>query len=134
MNCLTKKGKTLFKRKKTGNISINTGFGFVLSSFQTSSSLHIWQTFNALFIIRCTVKYLIETGSQFQLMQHFEALPINVPPENNSSTSIGTNIEIENGIETAANESSKSIRLVDGSKFDSFFDAIVNLLVIIPVK
>lgn len=69
-------------------------------------------------------------------MQHFEALPIIVSPEDNISTpiTIGTNINIENGIETATNESLKSMRLVDGSKFESFFDAIVNLLVIIPVK
>lgn len=87
--------------------------------------MHIWQTFNALFIIRCIVKYLIETGTEYQLLQHFEAMPsvsVSLPP--NGAVAI----------EAGENASVRSMPIVDGSKFESFFDAIVNLLVIIPVK
>lgn len=90
--------------------------------------MHIWQTFNALFIIRCTVKYLIETGSEYQLLQHFEAMP-STTTEIMGETSNGTatiNIDTEN--------KTKPVRTVDGSKFETFFDAVVNLLIIIPVK
>lgn len=79
-----------------------------------------------MFIIRCIVKYLIETGTEYQLLQHFEAMPsVAVPTPAN-----GTNIAVESGDGAAA----RPLPIVDGSKFESFFDAIVNLLVIIPVK
>lgn len=88
--------------------------------------MHIWQTFNALFIIRCVVKYLIETGTEYQLLQHFEAMPsVAVPIPSNGS------VAIEADDDAAA---AQPMPIVDGSKFESFFDAIVNLLVIIPVK
>lgn len=90
--------------------------------------MHIWQTFNALFIIRCTVKYLIETGSEYQLLQHFEAMPTN----ENSTTETSNGVTDVNG--ATADSSSKPIRTVDGSKFETFFDAVVNILIIIPVK
>lgn len=47
----------------------------LLSLSDQESTVHIWQAFNALFIIRSLVKYLIETGSEYQLLQHFEAVP-----------------------------------------------------------
>lgn len=88
--------------------------------------MHIWQTFNALFVVRCIVKYLIETGTEYQLLQHFEAMPsVAVPLSSNGS------VTIETGDAAAA---IRPMPIVDGSKFESFFDAIVNLLVIIPVK
>lgn len=91
--------------------------------------MHIWQTFNALFIVRCTVKYLIETGSEYQLLQHFEALPTNATdtnPTEQTNGAVAVSIDSES--------TSKLVRTIDGSKFETFFDAIVNLLVIIPVK
>lgn len=87
--------------------------------------MHIWQTFNALFIIRCIVKYLIETGTEYQLLQQFEAMP-------SVSVSLPANGAV--AIEAGENASVRPMPIVDGSKFESFFDAIVNLLVIIPVK
>lgn len=91
----------------------------------------MWQAFNALFIIRCTIKYLIETGSTFQLLQHFEALPAwSALDKSKKSPQTDTQVAIEGEQDATTN----SIRPVDGSKFESFFDAIVNLLVIIPVK
>ncbi|XP_055316228.1 dymeclin isoform X2 [Sitodiplosis mosellana] len=99
-----------------------------LLELSDKDSMHIWQTFNALFIIRCTVKYLIETGSEYQLLQHFEAMP-STATEIVAETSNGTaaiDIDTEN--------KTKPVRTVDGSKFETFFEAVVNLLIIIPVK
>lgn len=49
---------------------------FFLNNCLYFSAMHIWRTFNALFIIRSITKYLIETCSEFQLLQHFEANPV----------------------------------------------------------
>lgn len=79
-------------------------------SDQQNNNLHIWQTFNALFIIRTLVKYMIETGSEFQLLQQFEAQP------------------------TVPKEGAPVAPAVIGSKFEAFVEAIINLVVVIPVK
>lgn len=92
--------------------------------------MHIWQTFNALFIIRCTVKYLIETGSEYQLLQHFEAMPT----QTNATTDDTSNGDAIVDANASSENQSKPVRTVDGSKFETFFDAVVNLLIIIPVK
>lgn len=89
------------------------------------SSIHVWQTFNALFIIRCLIKYMIETGSEYQLLQHFEAIPVNPTGRADESS-----VNIENDVL----EPKPIVVAVDGSKFEAFFDAIVNLIIIIPVK
>ncbi|XP_031616769.1 dymeclin isoform X2 [Contarinia nasturtii] len=100
-----------------------------LLELSDKDSMHIWQTFNALFIIRCTVKYLIETGSEYQLLQHFEAMPdANILLNGTTTTTTSTTVDIDNENKT------KPVRTVDGSKFEAFFDAVVNLLIIIPVK
>lgn len=83
------------------------------------STRHVWHAFNALFVIRCLIKYIIETGSEYQLLQHFEAVPPTTPAA-----------ELPNGNVTAA----VSPQQVDGSKFESFFDAVVSLIVVIPSK
>lgn len=95
---------------------------FVCFDFSTR---HIWQTFNALFIIRCLVKYIIEIGSEFQLLQHFEAIPSTTNPTS-------TNSDEQHGVQVV--KPIPTIVHVDGSKFESFFDAVVNIIVVIPVK
>lgn len=92
----------------------------LLALSDQQNNIHIWQTFNALFIIRTVVKYLIETCSEeFQLLAHFEAKSVAVPgPQNESSTG------------TAPAESS----CVVGSKFEAFVESLINLVVVIPVK
>lgn len=93
------------------------------------SSLHIWQTFNALFIIRCTIKYLIEIGSEYQLLQQFEAIATESALSSDADASVAaTCIDIVDKPKTQLTCN------VDGSKFESFFNAVVNLLVIVPVK
>lgn len=95
------------------------------------SSLQVWQTFNGLFIIRCLIKYIIETGSEYQLLQHFEALPNDKLTTQQTATDEATTSLQANEIEFTPNI---SIVPIDGCKFDSFFDAVVNMIVVIPVK
>lgn len=82
----------------------------LLSLSDQQTNVHVWQTFNALFIIRTLVKYMIETGSEFQLLQQFEA-----------------KAPLTNGQQPALNGDC-------GSRFEAFVEAIINLVVVIPVK
>lgn len=135
---------------KTGNFgSLITVFltkvSELLSLSDQESNMHIWQTFNALFIIRSLVKYIIETGSEFQLLQHFEAIPneellkaeaealaAGAPAE---STAIAVEAtEHDDAAATIKAAAAAAAVLVDGSKFETFIDAIFNLIVVIPVK
>ncbi|XP_058120627.1 dymeclin [Anopheles ziemanni] len=108
----------------------------LLTLSDTESNVHIWHAFNALFIIRCLVKYMIETGSEYQLLQHFEALPAqasdgDVPPVEPTAGS-STAISIDNH---AVEETRAAVaKLVDGTKFETFLEALVNIIVVIPVK
>lgn len=68
---------------------------------------------------------MIETGSEYQLLQHFEAIPVN---QNARTDESSVNIESD------VLEPKPIVVAVDGSKFEAFFDAIVNLIIIIPVK
>lgn len=68
---------------------------------------------------------MIETGSEYQLLQHFEAIPVNPSGKTDESTIV---------IESDVLEPKPIVVAVDGSKFEAFFDAIVNLIIIIPVK
>ncbi|XP_017044759.1 dymeclin [Drosophila ficusphila] len=126
---------------KTGNFgSLVTVFlektSELLSLSDQESNMHVWHTFNALFIIRSLVKYINETGSEFQLLQHFEAMPsaelLQAALEQQQQTPAeSATIAME------ATEQSAAAALpviVDGSKFETFIDALVNLIVVIPVK
>ncbi|XP_017463712.1 PREDICTED: dymeclin-like, partial [Rhagoletis zephyria] len=113
----------------------------LLSLSDKESNLHIWQTFNALFIIRSLVKYIIETGSEFQLLQHFEAIPneellrAEEGAANTGAHADCTTIAVEATEDGAAGSVlAKAAVIVDGAKFESFIDALVNLIVVIPVK
>lgn len=63
---------------------------------------------------------MIETCSEFQLLQHFEAKSQTVPPANGTSSA-----------PVAAEEQKNSVIV---SKFEAFVEAIINLVVVIPVK
>lgn len=135
----------------------------LLSLSDQESNLHIWYTFNAMYIIRTIIKYIIETGSEFQLLQHFEAMPgedlllmetsnsmesnsneMENPIESKSKTVIDIHSnDIADNTSTAATENTTATLnaaalaasvLVDGSKFEIFIDALVNIIVVIPVK
>ncbi|XP_054738525.1 dymeclin [Anastrepha obliqua] len=105
----------------------------LLSLSDKESNLHIWHTFNALFIIRSLIKYIIETGSEFQLLQHFEAIPNEEFLRAEGETALPIAVEaVEDGAAGVAH--AKTVLVVDGAKFESFIDALVNLIVVIPVK
>lgn len=135
---------------KTGNFgSLVTVFltkaSELLSLSDQESNMHIWQTFNALFIIRCLVKYIVETGSEFQLLQQFEAIPneeLLKAEEEALATGAPTGRTVIAVEATEHDDAAATIKaaaaaasvLVDGSKFETFIDAIFNLIVVIPVK
>lgn len=101
------------------------------------STVHIWQTFNALFIIRCLIKYMIETGSEYQLLQHFDAIPMKESLlQNDTVQSEGISVELASTVDSRAIMDTKAAvaKLVDGSKFETFLEALVNIIVVIPVK
>lgn len=124
---------------KTGNFgSLITVFlekaTELLSLSDQESNMHVWQTFNALFIIRTLIKYINETGSEFQLLQHFEALPnaelVKAAEEQQQQQQHQVaSIAIE-----ATEQAPLAAVIVDGAKFETFIDALVNLIVVIPVK
>ncbi|XP_075166013.1 dymeclin [Haematobia irritans] len=128
---------------KTGNFgSLITVFltkaSELLSLSDQESNTHIWQTFNALFIIRSLIKYIIETGSEFQLLQHFEAMP-NEEFLRAEESAVAENTAIAVEAVEMNNDVTQTLKaaaavMVDGSRFETFIDAIFNLIVVIPVK
>ncbi|EAT37306.1 AAEL010689-PA [Aedes aegypti] len=110
----------------------------LLALSDAESTVHIWQAFNALFIIRCLIKYMIETGSEYQLLQHFEALPIQESQrqQEGGTTQAGTSGEVAVNIDpkVIADNKAAVAKLVDGTKFETFLEALVNIIVVIPVK
>lgn len=97
----------------------------VLSLNDTESHLHVYKLYNCVFILRVLIKYILEIGSEFLLLQHFEALPRDI--EKNGDTShVAVPVE-------ASNNSSKT-KIIDGTKFDSFLESIFNLICVIPQK
>ncbi|CAD7077500.1 unnamed protein product [Hermetia illucens] len=108
----------------------------LLSLSDQESTMHVWQAYNALFIIRTLIKYMIETGSEYQLLQHFEAVPNFEELDKAEETAEG---EVENAIVAVENDAPEEKAqqpavIVDGTKFEAFFEALVNLIVVIPVK
>ena len=85
----------------------------LLALSDQQNNVHVWQSFNAMFIVRTLVKYMIETCSEYQLLQQFEAKP---KEQQNS------------------NGQAAVPPPVVGSKFEAFVEAIINLIVVIPVK
>ncbi|KAG8034228.1 hypothetical protein G9C98_001313 [Cotesia typhae] len=51
----------------------------LLNSLQTQNSImSAWQTYNALFAVRCILKYLVETVGEDEMIKHTEAVPDNI--------------------------------------------------------
>lgn len=72
--------------------------------FHPCSIISAWQTYNALFAVRCILKYLIETVGEEQMVKHIEA------PQT-----------------TATNEAASSYRL------EVFFQALIELITDVPL-
>lgn len=100
----------------------------VLSLNDTESHLHVYKLYNCVFILRILIKYILEIGSEFLLLQHFEALPR--VSENNGTSSQQSHVAIP--LETTNNQT--KTRIIDGTKFDAFLESIFNLICVIPQK
>ncbi|EEB10347.1 Dymeclin, putative [Pediculus humanus corporis] len=50
----------------------------VLSASSTGNEILVWQTYNALFIIRCFTRYLVETVKEAEYIRHFNVKPMMV--------------------------------------------------------
>ncbi|XP_003400539.1 dymeclin [Bombus affinis] len=57
----------------------------LLASMQNQKIISAWQTYNALFALRCILKYLIETVGEEEMIKHIEAPQLPVPTPSNSS-------------------------------------------------
>ncbi|XP_043263464.1 dymeclin [Colletes gigas] len=57
----------------------------LLASVQNQKIISAWQTYNALFAVRCIVKYLIETVGEEEMVKHIEAPELPVLTQSNSS-------------------------------------------------
>lgn len=110
----------------------------LLALSDAESTVHIWQAFNAMFIIRSLVKYMIETGSEYQLLQHFEALPIqshHQQKEDDGGVAVEQGSEAAVALTVGQGETRTALaKLIDGTKFETFLEALVNIIVVIPVK
>lgn len=94
----------------------------VLSLNDTESHLHVYKLYNCVFLLRVLIKYILEIGSEFLLLQHFEALPR--VSEKNGNSSVSVPVE--------ANQS--KTKTIDGTKFDAFLESIFNIICVIPQK
>jgi dymeclin len=78
------------------------------------------------------IKYILEIGSEFLLLQHFEALPRATELNGTPQSPTDVTVTIEESTQTAAvNAASK---IVDGTKFDCFLESIFNIICVIPLK
>lgn len=80
---------------------------------------------------------MIETGSEYQLLQHFEALPIEESQQDEEfDEAAGTSNDVAVNVDPKAVADTKAAvaKLVDGTKFETFLEALVNIIVVIPVK
>lgn len=83
---------------------------------------------------------MIETGSEYQLLQHFEALPIQESQRQPDGTthaggsSSGADVAVSIDPKVIADSKAAVAKLVDGTKFETFLEALVNIIVVIPVK
>ena len=101
----------------------------VLSLNDTESHLHVYKLYNCVFILRVLIKYILEIGSEFLLLQHFEALPRVTETNGNPSNQQHVSIPVE-----ATNAGQTKTKIIDGTKFDAFLESIFNIICVIPQK
>ncbi|KAL7031791.1 hypothetical protein ACKWTF_007134 [Chironomus riparius] len=109
---------TVFLRKTSDEL---------LSLSDNESHVHIYKIYNAVYVLRVLIKYILEIGGEFLLLQHFEALPRST--ETNGNTQQDVTVTIEN---TTSNNT--ATKLIDGTKFDAFLETIFNIICVIPLK
>ncbi|CRK90666.1 CLUMA_CG004367, isoform A [Clunio marinus] len=99
----------------------------VLSLNDTESHLHVYKLYNCVFILRVLIKYILEIGSEFLLLQHFEALP-RVTEKNGTTSSSQVSVSME------SNSNQVKTKTIDGTKFDAVLESIFNIICVIPQK
>lgn len=75
-----------------------------------------------MYVLRVLIKYILEIGGEFLLLQHFEALPRQL--ETNGATH-----EVSVTV-----EKTPATKIIDGTKFDAFLETIFNIICVIPLK
>ncbi|KAK3927790.1 Dymeclin [Frankliniella fusca] len=80
----------------------------LLASVETDNSKLSWQTYNALFVIRCVIKYLVETYNEEEILQQFEVNP---------------------GVQSGA-----MINEETSSNLNNFIDALIEVIVDVPLR
>jgi dymeclin len=100
----------------------------VLSLNDTESHLHVYKLYNCVFILRVLIKYILEIGSEFLLLQHFEALPR--AESNGSAQQAQQHVSVT--LEGSGNHT--RTKVIDGTKFDAFLESIFNIICVIPQK
>lgn len=81
----------------------------LLASAQTDNNMFSWQTYNALFILRCITKFFVENLKEEDLVRQFEARPL--------QQADGTHREDENV-----------------NRLEVFLDSLIEIVVDVPVK
>lgn len=97
----------------------------ILSLNDSESHNHVYKLYNCVLILRIIIKYILEIGSEFLLLQHFEALPKPQHADNNGSVTVPVD---------EPSTSATKARSIDGTKFESFLESIFNLICVIPQK
>lgn len=78
------------------------------------------------------IKYILEIGSEFLLLQHFEALPKMTETNGEGGRPVDVTLTIEESTKNAAVNA--ATKIVDGTKFDTFLESIFNIICVIPLK
>ncbi|XP_026464132.1 LOW QUALITY PROTEIN: dymeclin-like [Ctenocephalides felis] len=112
----------------------------ILSLTNTDSIVLIWQTFNALFVIRCIIKYLTETVSEYQMLQHFEAsdkLKTQKQVDNHVDNNVNANVIVDKQTQdtsTQINGVSKENNKGFSKRIESFVEDLINIIAIVPTR
>jgi dymeclin len=94
-------------------------------SVERFSHVHVYKIYNAVYILRVLIKYILEIGGEFLLLQHFEALP-------RTSDTNGTQQDVS--VVTIETNKNPVTKVIDGTKFDAFLESIFNIICVIPLK
>ncbi|XP_063990178.1 dymeclin [Diachasmimorpha longicaudata] len=78
----------------------------LLASVTNQNIMSAWQTYNALFAVRCILKYLVETVGEMEMIKHAE---------------------------TVVNRSSEELDKNSVSKLESLFEALIEIIIDVPL-
>lgn len=64
------------------------------TSAQTENNMFCWQSYNALFVLRCFIKFLVENYKEDELVRHLEVRPSNTEVESKSNEDFSSRLEL----------------------------------------